>query len=87
MPLAKSVVEEVVQILRDALRLGARADGMDASTLLLGAIPEMDSMAVVSVVTALEEHFGFTFDDDEIQGSSFESVGSLAALVESKLNA
>ena len=85
--MAKSVVDEVVQILRDVLRLGARADGMDASTLLLGAIPEMDSMAVVSVVTALEEHFGFAFDDDEIQGSSFESIGQLAALVESKLNA
>lgn len=85
--MAKSVVDEVVQILRNVLRLGSRADGMSASTLLLGAIPEMDSMAVVSVVTALEEHFGFAFDDDEIRGESFESVGNLAALVESKLNA
>ena len=86
-PLAESVVDEVVLILRDVLRLGSRADDMNAATPLLGAIPEMDSMAVVSVVTALEEHFGFAFDDDEISGETFEKIGNLAALVESKLNA
>jgi acyl carrier protein len=80
-------VQELVQILRDVLRLGTRADRMDASTPLLGGLPEFDSMAVVSVVTALEEHFGFAFDDDEIRGEAFETVGSLAALVEAKLGA
>jgi acyl carrier protein len=85
--LAGNVVQELVQILRDVLRLGARADRMDASTPLLGGLPEFDSMAVVSVVTALEEHYGFAFDDDEIRGEAFETVGSLAALVEAKLGA
>lgn len=85
--MAGNVVQELVQILRDVLRLGARADRMDASTPLLGGLPEFDSMAVVSVVTALEEHFGFAFDDDEIRGEAFETVGSLAALVETKLGA
>lgn len=85
--MAGNVVQELVQILRDVLRLGARADRMDASTPLLGGLPEFDSMAVVSVVTALEEHYGFAFDDDEIRGEAFETVGSLAALVETKLGA
>lgn len=85
--MAGNVVQELVQILRDVLRLGARADRMDASTPLLGGLPEFDSMAVVSVVTALEEHYGFAFDDDEIRGEAFETVGSLAALVEAKLGA
>jgi len=81
----RSVSDEVIQVLRDALRIGARADGMSTTTPLLGAIPELDSMAVVSVITALEERYGIAFDDDEISGDAFETVGSLAALVEAKL--
>ena len=83
--MVRSVSDEVIQVLRDALRIGARADGMSATTPLLGAIPELDSMAVVSVITALEERYGIAFDDDEISGDAFETVGSLAALVEAKL--
>ena len=44
-------------------------------------------MAVVSIVTALEEHYGFTVDDDEISADTFETLGSLAEFVKSKLSA
>ncbi|MBS4052350.1 MAG: acyl carrier protein [Methylomonas sp.] len=57
------------------------------NTLLLGAIPEFDSMAVVTIITTLEEQFGFTVDDDEIDASVFETVDTLVAFVERKLNA
>jgi acyl carrier protein len=58
---------------------------MSAETQLLGAIPEFDSMAVVGVITALEEHFGITIADDEIDGATFATLGSLAQFVEQKL--
>ncbi|MEO8134304.1 MAG: phosphopantetheine-binding protein [Betaproteobacteria bacterium] len=74
-------------IVGDALQLGARGSAMDASTPLLGAIPELDSMAVVNVITALEEHFGFSVDDDEIGAATFLTLGSLSAFVEQKLEA
>lgn len=54
-------------------------------TPLLGAIPEFDSMAVVSIITALEERFGFAIDDDEIDAAVFETFGSLVAFVEAKV--
>ena len=60
---------------------------MNASTPLLGAIPELDSMAVVNVITALEESFGFSVADDEISASTFATLGSLSAFVEQKLAA
>ena len=44
-------------------------------------------MAVVTVITTLEERFGFTVADDEIDGSIFATVGSLVEFVESKLAA
>jgi acyl carrier protein len=42
-------------------------------------------MAVVSVLTKLEDHFGFTIDDDEIGGQIFSTLGSLSRFVDSKL--
>jgi acyl carrier protein len=54
---------------------------------LFGSLPELDSMAVVAVITALEERFGFEVDDDEITAETFETVGSLSAFVAGKLDA
>jgi acyl carrier protein len=52
---------------------------------LLGSIPELDSMAVVNLITTLEEHFGFTIEDDEINADVFGTLGSLTAFVDHKL--
>lgn len=76
---------EVVKVLDEVLGLGERAGRFTTSTPLLGDIPELDSMAVVSVLTLLEERFGFVVDDDEMSGEVFSTVGSLAAFVEAKL--
>jgi acyl carrier protein len=46
-------------------------------TPLLGAIPELDSMAVVGILTAVEEELGVAVDDDEISAEIFGSFGSL----------
>jgi len=81
-----SLQEQIIEILTQVLQLKAdTAAKMAGDTPLLGAIPEFDSMAVVSIITALEEHFDFVVDDDEIDASVFETVGSLLAFVEGKL--
>lgn len=80
-----SSIEEVKTILADTLALGDRKQGLRADTALLGNLPELDSMAVMQLLTALEEHFGFAVDDDDISASTFETLGSLAAFVDRKL--
>lgn len=77
--------QEVLSLLDEILSLKGRANSFTAETPLLGAIPELDSMAVVALITAMEERFGFMAEDDEIDGSSFATVGSLVGFVESKL--
>ena len=77
--------QEVLAVLDEALSLRGRSEMFLADTPLLGAIPELDSMAVVSILTALEERFDFIVDDDEIDGTVFETVGSLVQFVEQKL--
>ena len=81
------VIDDVRAVIGSILQLGARAQEMDASTPLLGAIPELDSMAVVNVIMALEEHFGINVADDEIGAANFATLGSLSVFVEQKLNA
>ena len=81
------VIDDVKMVLAGALELGARGQAMNASTPLLGAIPELDSMAVVNVITALEEHFGISVADDEIGAATFATLGSLSTFVEQKLDA
>lgn len=78
--------KELAAILDELLSLGGRAAAFDDATPLLGALPELDSMAVVGVIGAIEERFGLVFDDDEIDGSSFASFGSLAKLIDAKLS-
>jgi acyl carrier protein len=78
-------LEEVKQIVIDTLGLGARGELLTAASPLLGAIPELDSMAVINLITALEEHYGFSIADDEISAEAFETLGSLAAFVGRKL--
>ena len=82
---AMDTFSQVKSLLVHALQLGARGDTLDASSPLLGGLPELDSMAVVNVITAMEEYFGFFVQDDEISAETFESLGSLVDFVESKL--
>jgi len=76
---------EVLNVLESVLNLKGRTRSFELSTPLLGSVPELDSMAVVSVITSLEERFGFTVEDDEVDGSTFQTVGSLIGFVEAKL--
>lgn len=78
-----SVSDQVCQILRSTLSLGARP--LEQHTLLLGSVPELDSMAVLNLIVALEERFGFIVEDDEISAAHFATVGALASFVQGKL--
>jgi acyl carrier protein len=77
-------LDEVKTILIDVLGLGDAGQRLDADSPLLGSLPELDSMAVVSLIGALEDHFGIAISDDDISASTFETLGSLAAFVAQK---
>jgi acyl carrier protein len=79
------IKHELLSILDEILSLNGRAALFKEDTPLLGAIPELDSMAVVALITAIEERFGVAMEDDEIDGSVFATVGSLTGFVQSKL--
>lgn len=80
-----NVEKEVLRVLDEVLSLGGRSAAFTSHTPLLGAIPELDSMAVVSLITSLEDQFGLVVDDDDIDGATFATVGSLVDFVSAKV--
>ena len=84
MDLTSTTLDDVKSVVVSTLGIEDRADTLNASTPLLGGLPELDSMAVVELVAALEARFAFEVSDDEITGEVFETLGSLAAFVEAK---
>lgn len=79
-----STVDEVARLIVETLGIPDRAGGLDASTELFGSLPELDSLAVVELAQALEDHFDLEIDDTEFTGEMFATVGSLAAYVDGK---
>ena len=79
--------DEVKRLIGEILQLGDRAKAFKPNTPLLGSIPEFDSMAVVTLINALEEQFGIQIADDEISAETFETVGKVYDFVRSKVTA
>ena len=71
------VEREVMQVLDETLSLNGRSATFTRSTPLLGALPGLDSMAVVSILSALEERVSISIEDGEVDGSTFATVGDL----------
>ncbi len=82
-----NISQEVLRVVDEVLSLNGRSASFTLDTPLLGAIPELDSMAVVTLITTLEERFGVVVNDDDIDGSTFATVGSLTDFVTEKLAA
>ena len=80
-----SSLDRVRLLLVDLLDLGDRADQIDESTALFAAMPEFDSLAIVQVITELEESFGFEVQDEDVNADVFATVGTLSRYVDEKL--
>lgn len=79
------IKQQLLNLMEETLHLGGRASTFTDDRPLLGSLPELDSMGVVAVITAMEDRFGFTVEDDEIDGSVFHTVGTLVSFINDKL--
>jgi acyl carrier protein len=52
---------------------------------LLGHGIGLDSIEILSVVAAIEDEFGLTFEDEELQVEYFRTLGSLVTFIQGKL--
>lgn len=74
----RSVLHDVLGISEERLVL------FDEATPLFGALPELDSMAVAGLLTELEDRLGIIIEDDDVDGETFETLGSLVRFATDK---
>ncbi len=75
----RSVLVDVLAIDRD------RAASLHTLSPLFGAMPELDSMAVASLLTELEDRLDIVIDDDEVDGEMLETFGALSTFLRGKV--
>ena len=82
---AMDVMQEVIQLLDGVLNWNGRGHAYTRDTALLGVMPDLDSMAVLSLIVGMTERFGIVIGDDELHGDVFQNIGSLVDFISAKL--
>jgi len=78
-------VQDQLKILLDkALHLDGRIASWGPEMPLLGSLPELDSLAIVAVISAIEQTFGFSIEDDDISADTLATLQSLTEFIERK---
>ena len=85
--MAVDMQTELARILDDVLALEGRGVALRAESRLMGAIPELDSMAVLSVLEAIRDRLHVRIADDEIDGRMFSTLGALTEFVSARASA
>ena len=84
MNFSQDTLDRVKVVIVKSLGIQDRADTLEASTELFGSLPELDSMAVVTLAVNLEREFDFEINDEDFTGEVFDTIGTLAEFVEQK---
>lgn len=82
-----NLFSEVKSLLAYTLGLQQVPVNWDDDMALVGHLPDLDSMNIVNLVAALEEHFGIEFTDEDMTMSTFGKLKTLIETVHGKLSA
>ncbi len=77
------VEQRVLRLLVEQVRLDVSVEGLDTEASLVDDLG-LDSVAILTLVSALEDEFGVELEDEEVTRERFASVASVAALIRSK---
>ena len=78
-------VAQVLDVVAESLGCTIDVRAMQAEDALLGALPELDSIGIVGLITALESRFNIQFEDDDLDAEVFSTVASLLAHINTRL--
>jgi acyl carrier protein len=74
-----------VNVVCSCLQLDPEEAQLDVNTPLLGGLPDFNSLTIATVIESIEEQLDCTIEDEELTGELFETVGTLAQFVETKM--
>lgn len=73
---------QVKAALVETLGIEDRAAEIGPHTRLFGALPELDSLAVVELLVELENRLGIEAAEEAVTAENFETLASLTAFVQ-----
>lgn len=82
-----AILARVGDLLRERLGLPLDAAAVVEATGLLGQGIGLDSVEVLQLVSALEEAYGLTVDDEELRREHFATLGTVVSFVAERLPA
>ncbi|MEM9385249.1 MAG: phosphopantetheine-binding protein [Pseudomonadota bacterium] len=81
----ESTLDRLRTLIAEELDVPLSAEQIEADTPLFNGGLNLDSFAVVELVTLLEDHFDFEFIEDDLKPDSFVDVRTLAGVIERSL--
>jgi acyl carrier protein len=76
-----AIVERLRGLITDELDVEIEHEGIAAQTPLFQGGLDLDSFAIVELISLVEARFGFEFSPDDLRPEHFESLDTLARLV------
>jgi len=80
-----SLLNEIKTLLKETLQLD-EVDSWQEDTEILGSVAEFDSMAIVTILTSVEDNYGIYIEDDEVSAEVFETLGGFVLFVQELIN-
>lgn len=79
-----STIERLQTIIAERLDVNITREEIGPDSNLLEDGLGLDSIAIVELITLIEEDFGFEFNEDGLDMEAFHTVRTLAAYIESQ---
>jgi len=83
--MAAPVIYQLKHILVEQLDINLRLEDVDETVSIFEEGLGLDSMAIVELITSIEEHFGFEFSDTELSIELFRNLTVLADFIGTKV--
>ena len=81
-----AIVNQLKTIMAEELDVNLKVDEIDENVSLLEDGLGLDSIAIVELITLVEQHFDFQFSDSDLTPDSFSSLNVLADFISAKLS-
>lgn len=77
----ENIINQLKDLIANSLDLNISPDEVTPDAPLFEEGLGLDSIAIVELITLLEETFGFEFDEDHLNLEAFHDVKTLAAFI------
>ena len=77
----ENIIEELRHLIAEKLDRNITLEAIDPDAPLLGEGLNLDSLAIVELITLSEENFGIEFGEDDLTMEAFANLRTLAGVI------